>query len=162
MTTSGIEPATYRFVAQRLNHCATAVLIIDKEYQYIPGRRTGISLFYFIFFFPVLQGQNTWCMFDWYKRLRNSFGFYHISCFLSPQFCSFGAVAFQSEQAALNWPRPSLVEFRVHHACGLSYVTVELCPVVSSWNISTFVWNIFNSKKNWARYDQKCMSVCCM
>ena len=25
---SGIEPATFRFVAQRLNHCATAVPII--------------------------------------------------------------------------------------------------------------------------------------
>ena len=25
MTPSGIEPATFRFVAQRLNHCATAV-----------------------------------------------------------------------------------------------------------------------------------------
>jgi len=25
MTPAGIEPATHRFVAQRLNHCATAV-----------------------------------------------------------------------------------------------------------------------------------------
>ena len=25
MTQSGIEPATFRFVAQHLNHCATAV-----------------------------------------------------------------------------------------------------------------------------------------
>jgi len=25
MTPAGIEPETYRFVAQRLNHCATAV-----------------------------------------------------------------------------------------------------------------------------------------
>jgi len=25
MTPAGIEPATFRFVAQRLNHCATAV-----------------------------------------------------------------------------------------------------------------------------------------
>ena len=25
MTLSGIEPATFRFVAQHLNHCATAV-----------------------------------------------------------------------------------------------------------------------------------------
>ena len=29
MTPSGIEPATFRFVAQRLNHCATAVA--DEE-----------------------------------------------------------------------------------------------------------------------------------
>jgi len=24
---------------------------------------------------------------------------------------------------------------------------------------TTFVWNIFHSKKNWARYDQKCIFV---
>ena len=28
MTPAGIEPATFRFVAQHLNHCATAVVII--------------------------------------------------------------------------------------------------------------------------------------
>ena len=36
MTTSAIEPATYRYVAQRLNHCATAdspthLLVNDKK-----------------------------------------------------------------------------------------------------------------------------------
>jgi len=25
---------------------------------------------------------------------------------------------------------------------------------------ATQVWNIFHSKKNWARYDQKCTLVC--
>jgi len=29
MTLAGIEPATFRFVAQHLNHCATAVEIIN-------------------------------------------------------------------------------------------------------------------------------------
>jgi len=29
MTPSGIEPATFRFVAQRLNHCATAVPVVN-------------------------------------------------------------------------------------------------------------------------------------
>ena len=32
MTPSGIEPATFRFVAQRLNHCATAVPKEKKGY----------------------------------------------------------------------------------------------------------------------------------
>jgi len=31
LTQPGIEPATFRFVAQHLNHCATAVPIIHKE-----------------------------------------------------------------------------------------------------------------------------------
>jgi len=32
MTPSGIEPATFRFVAQHLNHCATAV---PDKYMYL-------------------------------------------------------------------------------------------------------------------------------
>jgi hypothetical protein len=32
MTPSGIEPATFRFVAQYLNHCATAVPTLDVKY----------------------------------------------------------------------------------------------------------------------------------
>ena len=28
MTPAGIEPATFRFVAQHLNHCATALLFL--------------------------------------------------------------------------------------------------------------------------------------
>jgi len=35
LTPAGIEPATFRFVAQRLNHCATAVFPGGKER---PGR----------------------------------------------------------------------------------------------------------------------------
>ena len=31
MTPSGIEPATFRFVAQHLNHCATAVPYCNKK-----------------------------------------------------------------------------------------------------------------------------------
>ena len=30
MTLAGIEPATFRFVAQHLNHCATAVPVVFK------------------------------------------------------------------------------------------------------------------------------------
>ena len=35
MTPAGIEPATFRFVAQHLNHCATAVPSNDVYLQYI-------------------------------------------------------------------------------------------------------------------------------
>jgi len=31
MTPSGVEPATFRFVAQHLNHCATAVPILQAS-----------------------------------------------------------------------------------------------------------------------------------
>ena len=31
MTPAGIEPATFRFVGQRLNHCATAVSDDDDD-----------------------------------------------------------------------------------------------------------------------------------
>jgi hypothetical protein len=34
MTSSGIEPATFRFVAQQLNHCATAVVVEIHEFYY--------------------------------------------------------------------------------------------------------------------------------
>ena len=41
LTLAGIEPATFRFVAQHLNHCATAVpemySIYQKSYRYSPN-----------------------------------------------------------------------------------------------------------------------------
>jgi len=36
MTPSGIEPATFRFVAQHLNHCATAVYIYIYKGKAVP------------------------------------------------------------------------------------------------------------------------------
>jgi hypothetical protein len=46
MTPSGIEPATFLFVAQYLNHCATAILIIISSRSKSKGKaevhpRTG-------------------------------------------------------------------------------------------------------------------------
>jgi len=35
MTPAGIEPATFRFVAQHLNHCATAVPSVMKGTEYL-------------------------------------------------------------------------------------------------------------------------------
>ena len=36
MTQAGIEPATFRFVAQHLNHCATAVPFLTEGFCHIP------------------------------------------------------------------------------------------------------------------------------
>ena len=38
MTPPGIEPATFRFVAQHLNHCATAVM---SENYFCKSKRQG-------------------------------------------------------------------------------------------------------------------------
>ena len=59
MTPSGIEPATFRLVAQRLNHCATAVPLeyvectiinvkqqmIELQMQYWTGKRRHVVVF---------------------------------------------------------------------------------------------------------------------
>jgi len=55
MTASGMEPATFRFVAQRLNHCATAVPITrtkqkkNSTYSITPLIRTLVIR---IFIYP--------------------------------------------------------------------------------------------------------------
>jgi len=46
MTPSGIEPATFRFVAQHLNHFATAVLV--QRYQNIITAEDSLTIVYFI------------------------------------------------------------------------------------------------------------------
>ena len=38
MTPAGIEPATFRFVAQRLSHCATAVPISPRSFHILKGK----------------------------------------------------------------------------------------------------------------------------
>ena len=45
MTPSGIQPVTFRFVAQHLNHCATAVPILfdDEGRNLIPMTPAGIE-----------------------------------------------------------------------------------------------------------------------
>jgi len=39
MTPAGIEPATFRFVAQHFNHCATAVLSTHIKYKSVQLKR---------------------------------------------------------------------------------------------------------------------------
>ena len=47
MKPGGIEPATFRFVAQRLNHCATAVHFI-KYISIINIKRRKIRTFFVV------------------------------------------------------------------------------------------------------------------
>jgi len=49
MTPFGIEPATFRFVAQQLNHCATAVPL-----NYIYIILSYIILYYIILYYIIL------------------------------------------------------------------------------------------------------------
>jgi hypothetical protein len=46
MTPSGIEPATFRFVAQYLNHCATAVPV-HTVYTYVNNQKRGFPTVYY-------------------------------------------------------------------------------------------------------------------
>ena len=41
LTPAGIEPTTFRFVAQYLNHCATAVPNRNEYQEYFPGVKGG-------------------------------------------------------------------------------------------------------------------------
>ena len=45
LTPAGIEPATFRFVAQHLNHCATAVPYYYCNYYY----------YYYYYYYSVIQ-----------------------------------------------------------------------------------------------------------
>ena len=47
MTPSGIEPATFRFVAQHLNHCDTAVRLASKYCLYIQYLKIMINRHFF-------------------------------------------------------------------------------------------------------------------
>jgi len=44
VTPAGIEPATFRFVAQHLNHCATAVLVQYNELSMVSSMYNVVSL----------------------------------------------------------------------------------------------------------------------
>ena len=61
LTPAGIEPATFRFVAQHLNHCATAVRLLNVG-QYRIYTKTTLNFIQFLQF----QSQ------DWLKIVPNS------------------------------------------------------------------------------------------
>ena len=45
LTLAGIEPAFFRFVAQHLNHCATATCCLDSIYLHEQGREGFVVIF---------------------------------------------------------------------------------------------------------------------
>jgi len=45
MTPAGIEPATFRFVAQHINHCATAALLDIFEEKVVASMAVGCNFF---------------------------------------------------------------------------------------------------------------------
>ena len=66
MTPAGVEPATFRFVAQYLNHCATAVPVLIKYmynlcyiciYIYANLFFGWIMLFYIALFYWTYEGR---------------------------------------------------------------------------------------------------------
>jgi len=50
LTPAGVEPATFRFVAQHLNHCVTAVPFIIKKVIENAGRKILLVPILFILF----------------------------------------------------------------------------------------------------------------
>ena len=43
LTLAGTEPATFRFVAQHLNHCATAVMLLTGINYYITAIHNSMT-----------------------------------------------------------------------------------------------------------------------
>jgi hypothetical protein len=56
-----------------------------------------------------------------------------------------------------SWVRHCILPHYVINGVVLEKPLVNIKPFVSSY--PTFVWNFFHSKKNWARYDHKCILV---
>jgi len=58
LTPAGIEPATFRFVAQHLNHCATAVETFrgENKDQYNINCKSSVYLFVCSFVTPTAIG----------------------------------------------------------------------------------------------------------
>ena len=60
LTSAGIEPATFRFVSQHLNHCATAVLPEELNLQEtlvgVTSEMSEILTGQFFFMLEVVQG----------------------------------------------------------------------------------------------------------
>jgi len=76
---------------------------------------------------------------------------------LQPQVSSMQcACAILSSVARPALPYFSTLSYK-RHDFGKNVTEHKMCVLIFC---TTFVWNISNSKKNWARYDRKCISVC--
>jgi len=53
LTPAGIEPATFRFVTQHLNHCATAVPSTNEVKKYIHHTRNRVRGWFVVYLLSV-------------------------------------------------------------------------------------------------------------
>ena len=76
LTPAGIEPATYRFVAHHLNHCATAVPQYKKYIIYLKkgvlSKLTQLELFSAYFDTPNYQPHGTTRMLTRWQKKKSS------------------------------------------------------------------------------------------
>lgn len=57
------------------------------------------------------------------------------------------------------WPAPLYTIFLLYLINGMIFREKRLLNIKCVSNLSTFVWNIFHTRKKWARCDHKCVFV---
>jgi len=104
--------------------------------------------------------------------LPQSFDFHHFTIYIYPSHYTplsslpyaalhFTSLHFTSLHTNL-WPTPLLQYFSTfsnkQHDFWKTFIEHNICVSICC---TTFVWNIFHSKKNWARYDQNVYCSSC-
>jgi len=110
MTPSGIEPATFRFVAQRLNHCATAVPRFKSygfKFMERPHKQAGVTaaMFFRDCFTPLspVVREVTWLWHTWETRTVGQAA-------TTTGIVVEAYIQFQKEENTTNTCRPALLQ----------------------------------------------------